>query len=133
MAEITRLVTGPAALRLAGDAVLDLWRRDGAAEGERDSARRELLDGTQRLTGWYDAFATSLVGSGSVPDPLPADEVANGRLVAAVSRDLREQDGEATATAVRVIWTGDHLDAARRLQDMLVEPARAAADAHAFG
>jgi hypothetical protein len=27
---------------------------------------------------------------------------------------------------VRVIWTGDHLDATRRLQDTLVGPARAA-------
>ena len=35
-------------------------------------------------------------------------------------------DGKATATGVRMIWTGDHLDAVRRLQEMLVEPARAA-------
>jgi hypothetical protein len=28
---------------------------------------------------------------------------------------------------VRMIWTGDHLDAARRLQDALVGPARASA------
>jgi hypothetical protein len=27
---------------------------------------------------------------------------------------------------VRVIWTGDHLDAVRRLQEMIVPPARAA-------
>ncbi|HLY48387.1 MAG TPA: hypothetical protein VKR21_04260 [Solirubrobacteraceae bacterium] len=29
-------------------------------------------------------------------------------------------------TGVRVIWTGDHLDAVRRLQGTLVQPARAA-------
>ena len=40
-------------------------------------------------------------------------------------RDLRDEDGRASAVAVRIIWTGDHLDAARRLQDGLVEPARA--------
>jgi hypothetical protein len=45
-----------------------------------------------------------------------------------VSRDLRSDDGEATDTGVRMIWTGDHLDAVRRLQETLVEPARAAAD-----
>jgi hypothetical protein len=27
---------------------------------------------------------------------------------------------------VRMIWTGDHLDAVRRLQRIIVEPARAA-------
>jgi uncharacterized membrane protein YccC len=132
MAEVTRLVTGPAGLRLAGDAVLDLWRRDGAPEGDRANARRELNVGSERLTDWYDTFATSLTGAGAVPDPLPADEVADGRLVDAVSRDLRDGDGRATATGVRVIWTGDHLDAARRLQDMLVPPARAAVEAHAL-
>jgi hypothetical protein len=34
---------------------------------------------------------------------------------------------------VRVIWTGDHLDAVRRLQGMLVEPARAAVSEEALG
>ena len=33
-----------------------------------------------------------------------------------------------SATAVRMIWTGDHLDAARRMQPALVEPARATTD-----
>jgi hypothetical protein len=45
-----------------------------------------------------------------------------------VRHDLLGRDGNATATAVRMIWTGDHLDAARRMQEALVEPARAATD-----
>jgi len=32
-----------------------------------------------------------------------------------------------------VIWTGDHLDAVRRLQMMLVGPAEAAVAEHALG
>jgi len=36
---------------------------------------------------------------------------------------LHSSGGEAT-TAIRMIWTGDHLDAARRLQTAIVEPAR---------
>ena len=32
LAEVTSLVTGAAGLRLAGDAVLDLWQRDDASE-----------------------------------------------------------------------------------------------------
>jgi uncharacterized membrane protein YccC len=133
MAEITHLLTGVVALRLAGDAVLELWRDSGTAGAERDGARRELLAGAQRLTGWYDDFAASLTNGHEVPEPLPADEVADGRLVDAIRRDLRDEDGHASATAVRVIWTGDHLDAARRIGDSLVPPARAAVEQHALG
>jgi hypothetical protein len=32
-----------------------------------------------------------------------------------------------------VIWTGDHLDAVRRLQTMLVGPAQEAVDQNALG
>ena len=76
LAEVTSLVTGVVGLRLAGDAVLDLWQHDDAADGDR--------------------------------------------------HDLCGEDGQATATAVRMIWTGDHLDAARRLQDTLAGPAQTA-------
>jgi uncharacterized membrane protein YccC len=132
LAEITHLLTGVVALRLAGDAVLELWRDSAVAGAERGTAREELVGGAQRLTGWYDDFATSLTAADGVPEALPPDEVANGRLVEAVRRDLSDDDGQATATAVRVIWTGDHLDAARRIAETLVPPARAAVEGHAF-
>jgi hypothetical protein len=125
LAEATSLVNGMAALRLAGDAVVDLWQREGSVAGDRAGARTELLAGSERLTGWYDAFAASLTGLGAVPDPEPPDDIADGRLVETVSNDLRSADGTATAAAVRMIWTRDHLDAARRLQATLVGPARA--------
>ena len=67
-----------------------------------------------------------------MPEPLAHDAAADGRLVDAVGHDLRGEDGQATATAVRMIWTGDHLDAARRLQATLVEPARTAVQQHAL-
>jgi uncharacterized membrane protein YccC len=126
LAEVTSLVTGVAGVRLAADAVLDVWDGDGARGGDRAAARRELLSASGQLTEWYGHFAASLVGGEAVPDPLIRDDVADGRLVDAVARDLRDTDGNATATGVRVIWTGDHLDAVRRLQEMLVAPARAA-------
>jgi MFS family permease len=121
LSEVTILVTGVVGLRLAGDAVLELWRRDGDPEGDRSAARQELLASSYRITGWYDAFAAALTGRGDVPEPLPPDPSADGRLVAAVGNGLENQ------TAVRLIWTGDHLDAARRLQGTLTEPARAMA------
>jgi Fusaric acid resistance protein-like len=126
LAEVTSLVTGVVGLRLAGDAVLDLWRQDGSDDGDRAAARHELVESTEQMTRWYRDFAVSLTGDGRLPDPLEPDPGADQRLVAAVSHDLRGDDGQATATAVRIIWTGDHLDAARRLQDSLIEPARTA-------
>jgi hypothetical protein len=123
LAEVTSLMTGVVGLRLAGDAVLELWRRENTADGDRRAAREQLLAGTERMTGWYDAFATSLAGDGSVPAPQDADPDEERRLVAAVDHDLRGADGHATDTAVRMIWTGDHLDAARRLQATLSGPA----------
>ncbi len=133
MAEVTALVTGVAGLRLAADAVLQLWDGDAADGGDRAAARQELLAGSELVTGWYDRFAESLEGHGQVPAPLDADQVTNGRLVDAVGHDLRDEAGHATATAVRVIWTGDHLDAVRRLQGSLVGPAEEAVSQRALG
>ncbi len=126
LAEVTGLVTGTVGVRLAADAVLDLWNRDGAQGGDRSAARRQLMIAAANVSDWYDHFAASLTGSEDIPNPLAPDQVADGQLVDAVARDLRDPDGQATLTGVRVIWTGDHLDAARRLQEVLVEPARTA-------
>ncbi|HEX4720103.1 MAG TPA: FUSC family protein [Thermoleophilaceae bacterium] len=133
LAEVTSLVTGVAGLRLAGDAVLDLWEGAGAADGDRSAARQELLESAERVSGWYEDFAAGLVRRSAVPEPLPMDTAADGRLVQAVGRDLLSDNGVASATGVRMIWTGDHLDAARRLQSLLVTPARAAVGTEADG
>ena len=126
MAGVASLVTGVVGLRLAADAVLELWEGADSADGDRTAARRELLAGADQMSGWYRDFAASLLRQEPVPDPLTSDEQASARLVDAVRHDLRSDDGVATATGVRMIWTGDHLDAARRLQALLVPPAREA-------
>ena len=129
LAEVSGLVTGVAGLRLAADAVLDLWQRDdGSSGGDRAAARHLLLASTQAVTGWYDRFAASLTGRNAVPDPAEQDQAADDNLVDAVRRDLRAEDGQTNAVAVRIIWTGDHLDAARRLEGTLVGPARAVSE-----
>ncbi len=127
LAEVAALVNGVVGLRLAADAVLDLWQRDDAAGGDRAAARRELLTSTRLMVDWYQRFAESLSGRAEVPAPLAHDAQADARLLEAVSGDLRRSDGHASGAAARMIWTGDHLDAARRLQEQLVGPARAAA------
>jgi hypothetical protein len=126
LAAVAGLVTGVAGLRLAADAVLDLWQReDGQAPGDRTGAREELLGSTAVVRGWYDELAASIGDGRPVPQPLHHDTAADGRLIDAVRSDLRLADGRASATAVRMIWTGDHLDAARRLQATLLDPAMA--------
>ena len=97
-------------------------RRHGVRRPRHGPPRTAGRDG--HVGGWYDGLADSLTGRGEVPAPLAPDEAADGRLIAAVRHDLRGADGHATATAVRMIWTGDHVDAARRLQGGLVGPAR---------
>ncbi len=128
LSEVTSLVNGVGGLRLAGDAILDLWgREDGSPGGDRTAAREELLRSSERVEGWYDEFAERLLGGLDPREPLPHDRLADSRLLDAVRRDLRGEDGKASATAVRMIWTGEHLDAARRLQKAIVGPAQTAA------
>jgi uncharacterized membrane protein YccC len=130
LADVTTLLSGASGLRIAADAVLDLWEReDGSPSGDRTAAREEILRTTRLVEGWYEDLASSLLDGGALREPLGHDSAADGRLVEAVRNDLRAEDGAATGTAVRMIWTGDHLDAARRLQAIIVAPARAAAQA----
>ncbi|HTF11513.1 MAG TPA: FUSC family protein [Asanoa sp.] len=125
LAEITSLVNGVAALRITADAVLDLWQRDNPAAGDRAAARSLLLSTSQDVERWYTELAATLAGDRAAPAPTPPDLTADDRLIAAVRHDLRSADGNATSAAVRVIWTADHLDAARRLELTLTGPARA--------
>jgi hypothetical protein len=127
LAEMTALLTGVAGIRLAADAVLDLWARDdGGGQGQRDLVRHELTQSTESVRDWYVQLAGSLLGSAVVPTPARMDAGADARLLAAVRHDLPGPAGHTSSTAVRMIWTGDHLDAARRLQEGLVDPAAAA-------
>jgi len=126
--EVATLLSGAGGLRISADAVLDLWRReDGASHGDRATARAELLKTSAAVEDWYDDLARSFIDRREPREPLDRDAAADGRLVEAVRHDLRAEGGESTATAVRMIWTGDHLDAARRLQRIVFEPARRAA------
>ena len=134
LADVAGLVTGVAGLRLEADAVVDLWRGDdGQAGGDEAAARQEILAIAERVAGWYDGLATTIITGGELSQPLAHDKAADGRLVRAVRRDLLGDDGRASATAVRMIWTGDHLNVVRRLQAAIISPARATAGQPAGG
>ena len=67
MAEVTTLVTGVAGVRLAGDAVLDLWDGDGRRRGRSRRGAPRAASGSDMVRGWYARFAESLVGQGACP------------------------------------------------------------------
>jgi Fusaric acid resistance protein-like len=128
LADMTRMVTGASGLRLAAGAVLDLWRSDpGQAAADRSAARGEILEELTRVRAWYEDLAASLTDGQQPHEPLGYDTEADGRLIEAVRQDLDGADSEAAATAVRIVWTGDHLDATRRLQEAIAPAAQAAA------
>ena len=128
LADVAGLVTGVIGLRLEADAILDLWRGDDSQAGaDEATARQEILGTAERVTGWYGGLATTIITGGELPQPLAHDKAADGRLIRAVRRDLLGDDGRASAIAVRMIWTGDHLDVVRRLQAAIISPARATA------
>ncbi|MFJ4585476.1 FUSC family protein [Streptomyces echinatus] len=125
LADLTTLVTGIVGLRLAADAVLGLWQRaDELHSGtDRAQARLVLLSVAGRVSGWYRDLALSLTAHTAVREPLPRNPAAEASLVESVRKDLRDDEGRASDTAVRIIWTVDHLNAARRLQPGLAAAA----------
>jgi uncharacterized membrane protein YccC len=138
LAEVTSLLTGVAALRLTAEAVRDLWLREATgqprARVDAPRAQLELIAATERVTNWYAALAQAVAGAGTVPRALPRDDGSDGRLVAALGEDLDAAgaaDDQVRAHTVRLVWTGDHLDAARRLQALVEDPARSAGSARA--
>jgi hypothetical protein len=122
LAGLTTLVSGVVNLRLAADAIVDLWQAAEAGTAD-EPALTELRAIAATRADWYAVFAQSLAGDWSVPAPQPRDTQSDVRLVQAAAG---EPDG---ATAIRIVWTGDHLDAVRRLELALVDPAQAAEDA----
>ncbi|WP_329459326.1 FUSC family protein [Streptomyces sp. NBC_01497] len=125
LADVTALITAVAVLRLTGDAVLDLWGRDhrGPA-GDRTAARREIDAAADALVTWFESVAGALTGHGPVPGPLPHDAAAADRLLGTVRQDLAGDDRGWSATAIRMIWTADHIRAVRSVQSTILEPSR---------
>jgi hypothetical protein len=128
LASVTTLLGGAHGLRIAGDAVLDLWQSQEGSPvgGEEAAARAELRHAGELVRDWYEDFGARLRDGRPLREPLGRDAAADGRLVEDLSRELRGGDAATTGAAVRMIWTGDHLDAARRLQRVVLEPARGA-------
>lgn len=126
LSEMTALVTGVVGVRLVADAVLELWGRydeGGPASDDRAGAQSALLASADRLLQWYTSLAGALDGQEPVPEPLAHDHTIKAQLVEAVRRDLYDADGQASPTAIRILWTSAHLEVVRRLQPSLATAA----------
>jgi uncharacterized membrane protein YccC len=131
LAEVAALLTGVAGLRLTAQAVSDLWSGDEPAHVDVPRAQLEVIVLTERVTNWFAAMAQAMTGAGTVPRALPRDVAADRRLVEALAQDLKSvaaTDTSVQAHTVRLVWISDHVDNARRLQDLVEQPARTAAD-----
>ncbi len=125
LAQATGLVTSATALRLTGDAVIDLWQGDGGPRGhDHAQARGQLVRSSEQIRTWYGEFAANVARRAPVEAPIERDGRADSALVEALADDLREGEARASGTTVRIIWTADHLDSARRLQSRIIEFAR---------
>jgi uncharacterized membrane protein YccC len=131
--EATALVNGPAALRLAAAAILDLWAQAPPAAAKRAAATRELVTAVGTVDSWYRGFAAALEGAAPVPEPESLRPSAGEPLFETIAADLRadavQAPGEPSASseiAVRIFWTAEHLSAARRLERRVAGPARIA-------
>ncbi|MHA7984228.1 FUSC family protein [Rathayibacter sp. CAU 1779] len=114
-------VAGVAGIRLISDAIVDMWREeDGVAQGDRARARRALQSSVDLLGDWCVRFGTRLVSGDELPLPPLRDPRLTAELLDAVRFDLSDEMGTSTPTAVRLVWTGDYLDAVRHLQAQVV-------------
>jgi len=126
VAAVARLVSGVTALRVNGGALRELWRGGHAVPPGAAAARDELRRASHVLRDWYGALAQGISGPAAVPKPLDGDDAAAARLVEALHRQFGGNPSPDAPAVVHLIWTADHLDALRRLQVLLVDPARRA-------
>jgi uncharacterized membrane protein YccC len=117
-AEMSGLVSGVTALRLAADAITELWRDQ--TPSERSDVQEGLLRAAQDVTGWYGDLADCLAAGKAAPPPLEAGVLTDSELLDAIRRSQCDVTGAVTGRAIRTLWTADHLDAVRRLQHGLV-------------
>ena len=130
LAQVASLLTGVAGLRLTAEAVSGLWAGGESSRIDTPRAQLELIVTTEQVTNWFAAMAQAMTGAGAIPRAFAGDGASAGRLVAALSQDLESvsaPDSAVKAQTVRLVWTSDHVDAARRLQDVVEQPAQTAA------
>jgi uncharacterized membrane protein YccC len=131
LAQVASLLTGVAGLRLTAQAITNLWAGTDGGRVDVPRTQLEVVVLTERVTNWFAAMAHAMSGAGTVPRASPRDSTEDRRLIEALGEDLRSvtaADGPVKAHTVRLVWTSDHVETARRLQELVEQPAHAAAD-----
>jgi uncharacterized membrane protein YccC len=124
LADIATLVTGVSILRLSADAVIDLWEHDHD-DGESWRASRNRLDAlAASVRQWYDDFADRFESPATFRG-WSAQEVADHGVDEAVRDELVISEQPDLASAVRILWTADHLHVVQRLETLLIDAATA--------
>ncbi|WP_329460690.1 FUSC family protein [Streptomyces sp. NBC_01497] len=125
--DVTALITAVAVLRLTADAVLALWADDTTPPGpELSVPRGQLLGSASQLVEWYEAAALALVQRDGTVIPAPSLSAADSILSNTAWHHL-VVDEPTARTAVRVVWTAEHIEAAEQLRPGIVQIVRAAA------
>ncbi|MFF1572442.1 FUSC family protein [Leifsonia sp. NPDC058292] len=124
LAQVTAAVIGVAGVRLASDAIVDVWNGQDAVTGDLAGTRDALELLVERLDHWYRDFGSDLLEGAAPPEPLPPDAALEQRLAQAVATEHDASGDPLTAaTAIRIVWTADYLDVVRRLQGAIVAAA----------
>lgn len=130
LAEVASLLTGVAGIRLTAQSVSDLWGDEERLGADVSRAQLEVSVMTARVTDWFAAMAMAITGAGTVPRALPTADASDHRLTEALREavaSVTTADASARGHTVRLIWTADHVESARRIQELVEEPARTAA------
>lgn len=128
LAEVSASATGVAGVRLASDAIMELWRGQPPRDVHTAAAREALTEAFGRLDDWYRELAAGLVAGGPLPEPAPADPSMVRRLAGALLSGDGAEDAEDVPTAVRIMWTADYLEVVARLERGIVAPVRVLRD-----
>jgi uncharacterized membrane protein YccC len=124
LGDIATLVTGVSILRLSADAVIDLWEHDHK-DDETWRASRDRLDALAAMVRqWYDDFADRFESPATFRD-VSVQEVTDHPVAEAVHDELVRSVQPDLASAVRILWTADHLNVAQRLESVLTNAATA--------
>lgn len=124
LADIAALVSGVAMLRLSADAVIDLWEHDHLDTASWNTSRDRLDALAASVRQWYDDFADRFESPATFRG-WSTPEVANEEVAGAVHDDLVNAEHPDLASAVRILWTADHLKVVQRLESVLLNAAAA--------
>ncbi len=125
LSNVSMLVSGVTMLHFAADAVADLWLHHDHDDGRWRLAHERLDDTSKSIAEWYDEFASRFEGENASKDLAPQSG-DDRELVSAVREELARSKEPDLEGAVRILWTADHLVAARRLETSVISASHVA-------